>query len=72
MRAPHTGGNNRYDLTVPHVTLLYRLVALEQDRRLIGVPLTVPTNEGRITTFSFLILTRRVMGTPLMLRTTND
>ena len=37
MRAPQAGGNNRYDLTVPHITLLYRLGALEKNRRLIGV-----------------------------------
>ena len=37
MRAPQAGGNNRYDLTVPHITLLSRLGALEKDRRLIGV-----------------------------------
>ena len=42
MRAPQGGGDNRYDLTVPHGTLLYRLGALEKNRRLIGAPLSVP------------------------------
>ena len=47
MRAPQTGGDNRYDLTVPHVTLLYRLQALEKNRRLIGVPCSVLMRESQ-------------------------
>src|SRR5918911_563226 len=64
------GGDNRCDLAVLHVTLLYRLTALVKPRRLIGVLCSVPKPCARGTTpFPCLLLTQRVRATPMMIST---